>query len=464
MRRSCKWSLLLVVLGMFGIAQNCFALADVFRNHDIPLIDNRFRVDSRVDKISFILHRKNGSQAGILVRPDGSKIHPWDLPDGVQWLESHDQDLVTIEHPMPGPWQALVEHDGPNAVQILSSVELHVEPFPLHLFVGERLPLKAQLLDDGKPLKLGPYMDGVLLTVSVDSSNSSEDDNFAFAHTKLAALKDDGKEFDGYPVDGTYTGYLRFEIPAGKYYLNVKTANDVFTRGYQQLILVSHQPYQANLSAPDHERGIKAQMQLKINADEIKPESLVLDGTVENHLGWKQHFQLRTRDADPALKFDLPTPDAEGTYQVRATAYATTLSGRPLVMRMPNKSFVVLPPPPPVVEQPVVPVPEEPKSHTLLWVVIGVVVFLLLAGGAFGFIWWRKRKAFKEALAKSKELEEFANNSTLGDMPMQQVPESGEANATDEPDSTAEQPSLPEDGDVVPGMDEQPDLTKEKDE
>ncbi|MFM2483383.1 choice-of-anchor X domain-containing protein [Celerinatantimonas sp. YJH-8] len=455
-----RWRVGVVLLASLVMGPAWAQIADVYRNHDIPLIDNRFRIDPEVDQVSFLLHRKPGSPAAILVRPDGSKIYPWDLPDGVEWFESHEMDIVTIHHPMPGPWQALVEYEGQNAVQILSSVNLKVDPFPLHLYAGERLPLKASLLYKEKPLKLGPYMDGTLLHVTLNSSNSSDEDNFAFAHTKLAVLRDDGKEFDGYPEDGIYTGYLELEVPAGKYSLSVTTQNDVFTRGYQQLILVSHQPFKANLSAP--RQDVKAKIQLQLDKDEIQPDSLVLDGTISSNLGWKKHFELRSKNAPANLTFELPTPTQEGTYQVQAMAYATTLGGRPLVMRMPAKSFVVLPPPPPPVVKPVEVVVVPEKSHVLLWVIIGgVVLLLMLGGGVFGYIWLKKRKAFNQALEKAKALEELSRNAASSELEMQAGP-LPPGQSEEVKDTATQEPSLTPADDAVPGLDEQPDLTKEK--
>lgn len=438
-----RW-VILIFLGISVISPVAYSgnLVDVYRNHNIPLIDNRFRVDPKVTEITFMLQRKPGSAPAILVRPDGSKIYPWKFPKGDHWLETSKMDIVTLKNPMPGPWQALVSYQGQNAVSVVSNVKLHVEPFPLQVFVGERLPLKAKLLNHGKPLIFGPYMDGILLHVTLDSFGSTEDDNFAFAHTKLAALRDDGKAFDEYPRDGTYTGYVELEVPAGKYTLKVMTQNGVFTRAYQQMLLVSHQPYQVELLPPkDTTHKAKLKVKVDVDVDEIKPDSVVINGIIRNDLKWKQHFQVRMRKASKDHQFVLPTPTQPGSYRIEAIVYATSLGGRPIVMRMPVKTFYVSapPPPPPVVKKiPEVKQVQPESSHWLLWTILGIVLMLMVGAGLFSFVWWRKRQAFKKALAEAS------------------------VNGTEEINIESQSKSEQDKPEEMPGLESEPDLTKEE--
>ncbi|CAG9297355.1 hypothetical protein [Celerinatantimonas diazotrophica] len=404
-----RWFVLILIgLGISQVpsvwAVNSKPLIDVYRNHNIPLIDNRFRIDPKVKKATFLLHRRPGSPSGILVRPDGSKVYSWNLPKNVDWLENRNLDIVTITHPMPGPWQALVEtNSDKNAVQVMSDVALHVEPFPVEVFVGERLVLKASLLENGKPIVFGPYMDNVLLGVSVDSQGSVQDVNYTVGHKKLTALADNGKAYDGYPRDGIYTGYVKLDIPPGKYDFKVSTANDVFTRAYQQILLVAHQPYSTELILPQDDHPLE--LKLKINPDEIAPDSVIIDGRIYNNIDLNHHFEIRTRNAPKNLIFDLPTPKKPGTYRMNATVYANTLGGRPVVMDMPEKNFYLAPKKAPVTEadeKVVEPPPPPPaKSHWLGWTIAIVTILLILIGSGVAWIWWRKRKAFKKALEEA---------------------------------------------------------------
>lgn len=451
MRRIWQGILLLFISGVMGTSPIYAAASDglynIYRNHNIPLIDNRFRIDPRIKKVTFLLHRKPGSPSGILVRPDGSKIYPWQLPKNVKWLENQDVDVVTITQPMPGPWQALVESaSDQNVVQVLSQVTLQVDQFPLEVFIGEKLPLKARLLNHGKPLIFDAYMDDVLLKVTSDSQGSAADAIYAHAHDELTTLRDDGKKFDGYPRDGTYTGYVSLDLPAGKYMLKVSTANEVFTRAYQQMLLVSPQPYSTKLILPKDDKPLTAV--LSLDKDEIKPDSLVIDGSIHNNVSWNQHFQIRTRNAPDNLEFALPTPEKPGSYRMNATVYATTVSGRPLVMKMPEKTFYIAPkvvaPPQPTADElaqktDALPEPKKSGLSGLQWLFIGGIILIVLAAGGVGFIWLRKRKAFKRALSEA---------AVKADENIELPPQPDEPQANISPSDA-----------VDPGIDAEPDLT-----
>ena len=49
------------------------------RQNEIPLLDNRFRIDSHIDEITLLFFRKPGTPAVILVRPDGGKYAVTDI-------------------------------------------------------------------------------------------------------------------------------------------------------------------------------------------------------------------------------------------------------------------------------------------------------------------------------------------------------------------------------------------------
>ena len=108
---------------------------EVFAPSDIPLLDNRFRIDYGVKEITFIIKRKPGTPSVILVRPDGSKLYVGKVtPSDVGWLTQQDQDLITVRNPMPGPWQAIGEVDPDNRVRLLTDIRLESEPLPARLY------------------------------------------------------------------------------------------------------------------------------------------------------------------------------------------------------------------------------------------------------------------------------------------------------------------------------------------
>jgi len=87
--------------------------------NDIPLLDNRFRIDPDVADVTIVIHRRSNKSPAILVRPDGSKLYAWRHPaDKVRWLDSDRYDIVTIDEPMPGPRQAIADYNVINRVRL----------------------------------------------------------------------------------------------------------------------------------------------------------------------------------------------------------------------------------------------------------------------------------------------------------------------------------------------------------
>jgi hypothetical protein len=74
-------------------------------HNGIELLQNRFRIDFKVDEITMIFFREFGSAPIVLVRPDGSKIFQ-SSSDGenIFWFDSSTYDMISIKNPMPGPW------------------------------------------------------------------------------------------------------------------------------------------------------------------------------------------------------------------------------------------------------------------------------------------------------------------------------------------------------------------------
>ncbi len=72
---------LVCVLPLMGLATEQDKITPLQRDgiqNEIPLLDNRFRIDHKVDKITLLFFRKRGAPAVVLVRPDGSKYYATD--------------------------------------------------------------------------------------------------------------------------------------------------------------------------------------------------------------------------------------------------------------------------------------------------------------------------------------------------------------------------------------------------
>ncbi|WP_042011148.1 TIGR03503 family protein [Aeromonas fluvialis] len=400
MSKWCAGLLLLLSLGATA--------TEVFAPTDIPLLDNRFRIDYGVKEITFIIKRKAGTPSVILVRPDGSKLYVGRVkPVDVGWLALPEHDLITLRNPMPGPWQAIGEVDPDNRVRILSDIRLDIAALPMQLYQGEVVKLKAWLLINGQPPKDKYYLSDLGMTVKLQSFSDAAQQQVVLDQV-LGHYRDDGKGLDEVPGDGIMTAEVTLQdIPGGKYRAMFSTGNQVFVRARYQDVLLYPYPFGYNLAPPSAELGAK--LSLLIDSDELDPASVVIKGSVTSNVGGLYAFSETT--SGPKLDIDLSAIKEVGQHEVKATLYGTNRLGRELKIELPVKTFNVFPPPPPPVEvvsaaavassaESVEGAPEEGMGW-VFWALVGGGVLLVLLGGA-GFVVLQKRRAFKRALAAAQ--------------------------------------------------------------
>lgn len=404
------WSGLLLLASLTASAN------EVFAPSDIPLLDNRFRIDYGVKEITFIVTRKPGTPSVILVRPDGSKLYVGKVtPPDVGWLALKDQDLITIRDPMPGPWQAIGEVDPDNRVRLLSNIRLETDQLPTQLYQGERVKLKSWLLIDDAPPKAGYYLTDLGMTVRLQRFNDAKQKGEPIVDEVLGHYRDDGKGLDEVPGDGIMTAEAVLDVAAGKYRAMYSTGNQVFSRARYQDVLIYPLPVSYTLAPPSQEFGAK--LSFLIDADELDPASVVIEGKATNTVGASMAFNAVA--TEPRVEVDLSAIKEVGQYEVTATLFGTTRLGREIQVTLPVKSFnifpvlAVEPSAASAASETSAAVPnqvkfeEEQSSGWLIWLLGGVGILLVLLGGV-GFILLQKRRALKKAMAAQKAESESA--------------------------------------------------------
>ncbi|AJQ54123.1 TPA: TIGR03503 family protein [Aeromonas hydrophila] len=404
------WSGLLLLASLTASAN------EVFAPSDIPLLDNRFRIDYGVKEITFIVTRKPGTPSVILVRPDGSKLYVGKVtPPDVGWLALKDQDLITIRDPMPGPWQAIGEVDPDNRVRLLSNIRLETDQLPTQLYQGERVKLKSWLLIDDAPPKAGYYLTDLGMTVRLQRFNDAKQEGEPIVDEVLGHYRDDGKGLDEVPGDGIMTAEAVLDVAAGKYRAMYSTGNQVFSRARYQDVLIYPLPVSYTLAPPSQEFGAK--LSFLIDADELDPASVVIEGKATNTVGASMAFNVVA--TEPRVDVDLSAIKEVGQYEVTATLFGTTRLGREIQVTLPVKSFNIFPV---LAAEPSaasaasetsaavpnqVKFEEKQSSGWLIWLLGGVGILLVLLGGV-GFILLQKRRALKKAMAAQKAESESA--------------------------------------------------------
>jgi hypothetical protein len=352
------------------------AVAEIVPKEQASELKNRFRVDHMVDRIVLLVQREYGSAPVVVVLPDGSKWYASRHPENVKWTDGVTGDMISVENPVPGPWQLIGKVVPGSQITRISELGIEVDELPQPLYQGERLKLTAHLTGDSLRMRL-PGLEYLLQwTARFVSSHKPGDENFAAGTLIVGSYQDNGEALDERPDDGTFTSNINLNQPWGDYTLQVSVQNDVFEREFKQAFRLEPSP-----------------VDIKV----VEPAGLQLPVTVR-------------QPTEGTTQLVLPQVSDFGSYRIKGTVFSTDKQGRELVLTLPERffNFVEPPKPPPSAEEmaaraaAIAAKEEAAAKQNALYLIIGGNVLLLLFGvGAILF--WRKRQSLKQALAAAEE-------------------------------------------------------------
>lgn len=312
---------------------------------EMSWLDNRFRVDPTVEQVSFIVQRENPSSSVVLVRPDGSKYYSWRHPKNLSWYEESGMDIISIENPMPGPWQAIGKVASNNQVKVLSNLKLDVDNLPSRLYQSETLKFTARLTNKGELLTDRDFIDRIKLTVVLYEYVENVDTLPKEAQPLpivIGEFSDDGTGFDERPGDGIFTVALPIDVLPGKYRVKITSRNGIFLRTVEQEILIYPPPMtvsfiqgrdsnEAHQLAVTTEKGALVSGSLAAHIEQESP-----DGNITISQG-------HAMPDEDGLRVTIPNGQEPGGYSWSGWLYATdNLSGRELIFSLPKSHFAVL--------------------------------------------------------------------------------------------------------------------------
>ena len=322
---------------------SCFAFSA--SESAMSLLDNRFRVDPTIEQITFLVYREQSSQPVVLVRPDGKKYYAWGTYDNVRWYQEPSLDIISVDKPMAGPWQAVGKVSPKNNIRLISHLKLSTDVFPNRLYHNEALKFTARLTSDDKPLVLRDFLDRVNLRVTFTKFVENEDELIKEARPVpmvIGEFADDGRGLDEKAGDGVFTVQLPIDVEPGKYRARITSGNGVFLRAQEQVVLVypspitrtfiqsrhADQPHQLVVSG---EQGMITPGSIAVNVEQEAPDGFISysQGQVSAD-GTKTTLKM---DNDPEL----------GKYSWHGEVFATDLATkRSLVFPIKEQSFSVV--------------------------------------------------------------------------------------------------------------------------
>ncbi|AUV85436.1 TIGR03503 family protein [Vibrio campbellii] len=322
---------------------SCFAFSA--SESAMSLLDNRFRVDPTIEQITFLVYREQSSQPVVLVRPDGKKYYAWGTYDNVRWYQEPSLDIISVDKPMAGPWQAVGKVTPKNNIRLISHLKLSTDVFPNRLYHNEALKFTARLTSDDKPLVLRDFLDRVNLRVTFTKFVENEDELIKEARPVpmvIGEFADDGRGLDEKAGDGVFTVQLPIDVEPGKYRARITSGNGVFLRAQEQVVLVypspitrtfiqsrhADQPHQLVVSG---EQGMITPGSIAVNVEQEAPDGFISysQGQVSAD-GTKTTLKM---DNDPEL----------GKYSWHGEVFATDIATkRSLVFPIKEQSFSVV--------------------------------------------------------------------------------------------------------------------------
>lgn len=408
-------------------------LSDLPTKNQIPLFENRFRIDEHVEEITLLLFRRRGSASVVLVQPDGSKLHFNTAEQNkIRWHDASSYDLIEIKNPMPGPWQAIGRLLPESRIMVLTDIKLDVDPLPENLMVGETVKVTARLTNGNEPMNARDFREVLMLEVIFVSTNNANYDNFGRGVVQVAQFRDDGKGYDERARDGVFTGEFQLRFVSGEWIPKYVVRTPLYTREVEQppVVLKAASIVADIIAAPalpdgqPAEQGKPHQVLFRITDDSIDKATVLLQGRVRYPNGEVDEFALN----EPGLtaREVMLHNRGHGSYILEVQAFGAMKDGRQFMLSLPETSFVVKMP---VFEAPVLDeLPQsikdeiaaeqaEPEAEFPWGLVIGANLLILCGGGLAIWIvitdrkwsdllFWRKKQRAKEPEPEKSETQQ----------------------------------------------------------
>lgn len=124
----------------------------------VPLVDNRFTIDSSVNEMTILVFRENEADITKLMQPDQSLQQAETHDASVNWMSEKHFDLITIDKPMAGEWFIDADIDPDNRVMILTDLRLETVDLPNNILAGEQFDIVAKLTNHGKQVERKDFL------------------------------------------------------------------------------------------------------------------------------------------------------------------------------------------------------------------------------------------------------------------------------------------------------------------
>ncbi|XQW86374.1 TIGR03503 family protein [Thalassotalea piscium] len=325
-------------------AQQSLTEIEYYKNdnvtNQIPILDNRFRIDAQLEEVTLLFYRKSGSQPIILIRPDGTKIKVNNYPkEEVEWFDDRTYDLIRMKKPMIGPWQAVGNISPDSKIMVITDVRIEVDPLPETILAGETLKVYAKLFNSEKAIDDPRFDDVIDLDIDFYSTNNSNYDNFGAKPVAIGSFRDDGYELDEHAKDGIFTAEFELNFAPGEWVPIYRVKMPMANRELRQKPIILH-PVPVTMSV-DKTVNQNEYHKLKFHIDNtyVDPDSMIFQGKIT--YPDKQVDPISITEGQGVNRTKKILFTEPGMHRLNINAFGETIDGREFRLVLPEFTFNV---------------------------------------------------------------------------------------------------------------------------
>ncbi len=299
--------------GIAEVAHNAEDLMKIFLKafdvavpvEQVPLLDNRFSIDSSVEEFTALIFREMLGEQTTLIGPDNSEYTSNTRSTDVNWHRAASYDLITVKRPLEGEWGVKASMAPESRVTVVSNLNLKVRPLPNNIFKGQQVDLSLMLKEDGKTITRSEFLSLMDISAVMEAGR----DEFELQEYWREMISDSTP-----PEKGIYQTSLPTFDKDGIYQLNIVVDGKSFIRQFTHQFN-SRQPFGANIKSAFVEGELVYLLTANAYSQDINVTETQIVATVTAPDGRKKINPLESTEED-TWRTNI-YPDQEGNYVAR---------------------------------------------------------------------------------------------------------------------------------------------------
>lgn len=387
--------------GMSAVVHNAEELTKVFLNafdaaapaQRVPLVNNRFVLDSSVREFTALVFRENPREYTRLISPVPETYDYLNTDEFIRWHRTESYDLITVTHPYEGAWRVVAAMGPDSRISVVTRMNLRVRPLPNNLFLGAQETLQFILQEDGAPLTDAAFLSLMEIRAQLYRETDGGGRDLVWEHRFPAG---------GISEEGVFAHSLPEFQQLGTYHLSLTVDGTTFQRQFSHTMVV-REPFSATLTEAWDDQGQPySLLSVQSHSDAVVPRQTQLAATV---VGPDRRRIVRPLALTPQDRWQTPLYfERTGEHQILVRVTGRDVHGESFEYHLqpihhlhdPDAAFATpatvqpTPDPAPTLPEPAEPHVEEPSPESSPWLLYSLLAVLNLVLAGAGYWMYRK--------------------------------------------------------------------------